>query len=802
VSVRAISDLERGVNQRARPATLRQLVEALNLGAADAAQLRSADGAPLVNDYSPGDPPAGRHNLPAELSSFVGREHELDQLREKLRSTRLITLTGVGGIGKTRLALRLAAENASIYADGVWLVELASIADAALVAQTVASALGIHEQPGRSAVASIADVLAVRELLLLLDNCEHVVPACADLAHRVLSASPRACILTTSREPLGVPGECVWPVSTLSIPSELDPPTYAFEQFESTRLFVERASAVAPRVALTAADMRTVGNVCRQLDGIPLGIELAAACVPSMAIGDIAAHLDRRFDLLTHGSRTAPERQQTLRAMVDWSYELLSDLERQLLLRSSVFAGGWTLEAARSVCAGDGISPHSVLDLLARLVQKSLVIQTPVDGTSRLRLLETIRAYAEERLSSADPAFEDELRRHHAEHYLGVAEQWMAAAVRGPDRKAWLDRLDREHANFRQALRWVVDGHTNEETRLRWAAALGTFWFFRGHFMEGRAWQTALGVAPEAAGTTRNWARALIGVAMVTVHGEVDLPFAEACASKALEIGRAVGDDLTVNRARNNLGTILRLRGEYDRAVLVLEDAVVDTQRTHDRGRESLSSQALCLSRLARGDYASAQAAGKTSLRLATELEDVYVQGLAYGALGDVARELNDMLLARDHYAASLRCATQVDFGQQRSSALLGLAYVSQVSGDVQQASVLFRDSLAIAHKLGLLIELLEALEGCSCSAVSRGYPTESLMLAGAAAAQRDAIGAPLSRTSYKQLQSFQDSARRMLGDSESLAAVERGRQMSRESAVALGLEVTRTSMRSHELSW
>jgi non-specific serine/threonine protein kinase len=395
-------------------------------------------------------------NLPISLTSFIGREREIAEVTRLLAGppseSRLLTLTGAGGCGKTRLALRVAGEALGDFPDGVWLVELAALADPALVAGAVAMAVGVREVPGRALTESLVDHLRDRTLLLILDNCEHLVAAAAGLADVLLRSCPRLRVLATSREPLGSAGETIWRVPSLTLPplSAADAPLLEpLTRYEAVRLFVERARAAVPAFAPSAENAPALVEICRRLDGIPLAIELAAARVRVFSAAQIAARLDDRFRLLTAGPRTALPRQQTLRATVDWSYDLLAEPERALLRRLSVFAGGWTFEAAEAVAAGDGIQTHAVLDLMAQLVDKSLVIAEEQRGAVRYRLLETIRAYARDRLLEAGEA--ERTRDRHLAYFLGLAEE-AEPRLRGAEERVTLDRLEAEHANLQAAL--------------------------------------------------------------------------------------------------------------------------------------------------------------------------------------------------------------------------------------------------------------------------------------------------------------------------------------------------------------
>ena len=425
------------------------------------------------------------HNLPLELSSFVGREKELAEVKRLLENNRLLTLTGSGGCGKTRLALAAAGELVEGFADGVWLVELASLADASLVPQAVASTLGVREQTGRSPTESLSDYLGSKRVLLVLDNCEHLVEACAELAEALLHSCPELRILATSREALGITGEVAWLVPSLSLPDlRRLPAVESLYQYESARLFVERTTAVNPTFALTEQNASAVAQVCYRLDGIPLAIELAAARTKVLTVEQIAVRLDDSFGLLSAGSRTAMPRQRTLHATMDWSHELLPDEERALFRRLAVFAGGFTLEAAESVCSGEDLERDEVLDLLSHLVDKSLVVAWEVSGEARYRLLETVQQYAWEKLS--EPGETERFRERHAGYYLALAEE-AEPELKGAGQVAWLERLEWERDNLRAAMAWLLErGALEEAARLGWA--LWLFWGIRAHFAEGRRW--------------------------------------------------------------------------------------------------------------------------------------------------------------------------------------------------------------------------------------------------------------------------------------------------------------------------
>src|SRR5579884_1260938 len=483
------------------------------------------------------------HNLPVQLTSFIGREKEMEEIKRLLSTAHLLTLTGSGGCGKTRLALQVAADRVEEYADGVWLVELAAIADLGLVPQTVAVALGVSEEPNRPLGETLANYLRPKSLLLVLDNCEHLLTACAQLADTLLRTCPKVRILASSREGLGLLGEALYHVPSLSLPDEKRLPTLEqLSQYEAVRLFVERAVLSRPDFAVTAQNAASVVQICSRLDGIPLAIELAAARARALAVEQLAQRLDDRFRLLTGGSRTALPRQQTLRATIDWSYDLLSQAERTLLRRLSVFLGGWTLEAAEAVCAdashappraaamgagehaaapleagsrenaGGPVAAEAVLDLLSRLVDKSLVlVEESAEAEARYRLLETVRQYSRDRLMESEEA--RDLRCRHRDWFLTLAEG-AERRLRGPDQVAWLNRLAQEHDNLRMALEWCrAEEDAGAEAGLRLAGALWRFWRVRGYLSEGRERLEAALAQASASERTAQRAKALYGLA-------------------------------------------------------------------------------------------------------------------------------------------------------------------------------------------------------------------------------------------------------------------------------------------------
>ncbi len=432
------------------------------------------------------------HNLPVQLSTFIGRKNEIAEVIQWLATHRLVTLTGEGGCGKTRLAMQTASIMLQKFAGGVWLIEFAPVVDPVFVVQVTAAAVGVREQPACPLSETLADHLRHRPALLLFDNCEHLLAACAQLATTLLQSCPDLHILATSREPLGVAGEVAWGVPPLSLPEPQpwqDPASSnaalaVYEQSEAVRLFIARAMAVSPSFALSIENGAWVAEICRRLDGMPLAIELAAARVRALSVREIAQRLDDRFRLLTGGSRTAPPRQQTLAATLDWSYRLLVEAERTVLQRLAVFAGGCTLAAAEAVCADETVGADAVLDLLAHLVDKSLVVADRKDDGTRYRLLETVRQYARERLLESGEV--EQVRERHCTYFVAWAEQ-ADTHIDKPSEPAWLRGFEAEHDNLRAALEWCRGDEPRAATGLRLAAACARFWNLRAYLSEGTA---------------------------------------------------------------------------------------------------------------------------------------------------------------------------------------------------------------------------------------------------------------------------------------------------------------------------
>jgi predicted ATPase len=644
------------------------------------------------------------NNLPTQLTSFVGRERAMTDIERQLAKVRLLTLVGAGGAGKTRLALQVAANSLEHYSDGVWLVELAALADPAFVSQVVASALGLRDDIGRPLPAVLSDYLQPRQLLLLLDNCEHLIAACAPLAETLLRTCPRLRILTTSREALGIAGETTWRVPPLAVPEPHHlPPLDRLLANEAVRLFVDRAGAARPGFAVTNENASAVAAICQRLDGIPLAIELAAARVKVLSPEQIAARLEDRFRLLTAGSRTALPRQQSLRALVDWSHDLLTAAERILFRRLAVFAGGWSLEAAEGVCAGEGIDAHEVLDLLAQLVDKSLVLAELHGGETRYRLLETLRQYATDRLREAGE--EEWLRRQQRAWFATFVER-QTARLRGPGQVNAVAQLETEYDNLRAALDWCETEPGDCAVAARIADDLGWFWTLRGHAREGRARLDRL--LALVSGRTDGRARALSAAGLLAHHdGEYER--SAALLEESIEIWRALGDPRGTAIALARLGQLEQSRGNFDRAWMLLEESRALFRAVGvESGLDAPVAVFLAQVAKNRGDYERAIPLFEDCLRAALEQRDKHAAASAVRSLGELAQAQGDYERAGARLTESLRLLRELGDRPCAGTTLDSLAVLSAAHGAPQQAARLFAAAQASREAQGLTLPPVE----------------------------------------------------------------------------------------------
>jgi predicted ATPase/DNA-binding CsgD family transcriptional regulator len=636
-------------------------------------------------------------NLPSSLTSFIGREQAIADVRRLLTTTRLLTLTGAGGSGKTRLAFEVGAEVLEEYPDGVFAVEFAPLSDPDLVPQAAASVLGVPEHTGRSLTESLVHYLRPRNGLLILDNCEHLVSACAALAHALLRGCPSLRIISTSREGLRVAGELTYGVPPLSLPEpDRLPPPESLMQFEAVRLFAARAAFSRPGFTITDSNAATVVQVCRRLDGMPLAIELAAARVRVLAVEQIAARLDDRFQLLTGGSRTVLPRHQTLQAAMDWSYDLLSEPERALFRRLSVFAGGWILEAAEAICPGEGIEAAAVLDLLTSLADKSLVLVETRTGEPRYRLLETIRQYSRTRRGMSGEAAA--VQRRHGDWYLALAER-AEAELRGPRQEAWLERLEVEHDNLRAALEWSAAQPLDTDAEMKLAGALRWFWFIRGYWSEGRRrLEAALSRRNEV--PSRAVARALQGAArLARFQGAYDR--ARALSEEGLALSRRLGDNESRVWFLISLGAVELHQGDRARAAVLFEESLLISRALGDKGLISMALADLGVVARIEGDLERAEAFLQESLALSRDVQDKWRVALSLHSLGMVAFRRGNYNRAAGLYAESLALASQVRDRWIADDCLDGLAAVACARGHYEHAARMIGAADALREMLG-----------------------------------------------------------------------------------------------------
>ncbi len=684
----------------------------------------------------PAGPRAGPTNLRHAVTRFVGRHREIADLRGWIARTRLVTLVGPGGIGKTRLATETAALVLGEYRDGVWLVELAALTDPSLVDETVASALGVGEQGERPIVENVVDWLRPKRLLLVLDNCEHLIDECARLAERLLGAAPELRVLATSREPLAVPGEAVWQVPALAVPTSAE---HAFES-EAAALFVDRAALARPGFDLARSDATTVLDLCRRLEGIPLAIELAAARVKTLTVEQILERLDDRFRLLAGGSRTATTRQQTLHATIEWSYDLLDDDERLLFRQLSVFVGGWTLASAEQVVSGPQIAADGVFDLLTRLVDKSLVTVEERGAWTRYGMLEMIRALGIEHLERSGEA--DEVRRRHAQHFLAEAEA-TRSTEQAKKSLEWLERFDADHDNVRSALGWLLG--RDADRCLRLAIAFWEFWLIRGHLGEAGRWiEGAL---------DRSRAVHLRPMALLTA-GEL--------AYRRGDLATARDRHEASLRACDETGNAwIAAWSRFHLALVVLEQGNVDLARTYlDQ-----------------------------SLASAIELDNERLAGNVLNVHGEIARSLGDWATARTCYERSIASHRRVGYEGGIGVALCNLGATAAEQGDLQAALGYFREALDLLMAQKDVFSITIVLDGFGAVAAEREEWTRAARLAGAADAIRRSKGFELETADRAFRERYLARARERLGEAELDAATVAGRALSLEESARFAID-------------
>ncbi len=747
------------------------------------------------------DLPSAPGNLPAEPNSFVGRERDLAELVAILGRGRALTLCGPGGIGKTRLALRLAAMLAERFRDGIWIADLAD-ADLAKAAEPaledrdqliglVTAALGIRAEASRKLADTLTEALRPRAMLLILDTCEHLVAESAELAQRLLAGCPGLHVIATSREPLGVRGEIIWRVPPLGLPPAGErEAAREVTQSEAGQLFLQRAAAVRPGFELTDSNAAAVVGICRTLDGVPLAIELAAARVRALSPEQIHDRLADRFELLALGNRTAPARQQTLRATVEWSNELLTAPERLLLSRLSVFHG-WNLDMAERVCADGQLSACQVLDALRALIDKSLVsLDGELNGDARYRLLDTVRELAAEQAAAASET--TGLRAAHRDCMLSIAEEIASVAyVRGepswPERVALYHRVRADRANFNLALACCLQrGDAAEGLRL--SHALSGYWLASGEVAEGAGWiDRLLAIAaspPEVAAVPPGVRARALAVRAELAFEQLDYAAAAGYARECLELSQPVKDGNPAAAYRLLALTEL-MSGRTEQALGHADAAVEAATQMADDWEEGVAIAVRAVVIAARGDLTAAEKSFRQALDVLRDNNGWGVANVLYG-LGQIARARRDLGAAAEYFGAALALYRQIDARPEMARCLAGIGRIALTQGDLTTAADSLTESVRLSLATGHRLAIARGLQALAALASALGEAAQAVKLAGAAQAASEAIGAQPSASASSGLASLLEAAAGNLGPGAVASLLAEGQAMSPHQAMQL----------------
>lgn len=684
-----------------------------------------------------------RHNLPFQLTTFIGRRNDLAEIRRIIATKRLVTLAAVGGAGKTRLALELATQVLDDFPDGAWLVDLTPIKDGHLVARVFGSALAVHERPRQPIAQTLIDHLRGRRLLLVVDNCEHVVDDCAALIDNILRSCPGITVLATSREPLRVDGETVRRLAPLDVPdtavqADLD----ELAGCEAITLYLDRARLATPGFEMNAENAAAITELCRRLDGIPLAIELAAARTGLMSPDQILNRMQDRFGLLTTGSRAGPERHRSLQLALDWSHDLLSHQERTVFRRMSVFAGTFSLEAAEEVCSDDELDVSAITGLLGSLVDKSLVIA--IDrGTAptRFRVLDTLHQYGHDRLAENQEV--ERSNQRHCEFFVSLAEE-ASANLRGRDQRAWHERLSQDIGNLRLALEWSIRREPEANLRLNVALTAG-FWQVHGLIQEGEDWfQRALGAYP-----ARNRLRAqLLEVGVTLSYWRDDIGGASSRWDECMDIYRELDDGNGIARALTRGATLAAWRGDFEKAHSYYDDGLAGSRAAGDAGYRSLILTNMGRLAIREGDHLQARMYLEESLSQLEPIGDQQLITFTHGYLGLNAIDSGDLAAARSHLEQAITTARSLDF-------TFGIAVI-----------LMYFAALAAAQS----------------------HPVRALHLAGASESLAESAGGTPVRVTKPLVERWLEQSRRELGSKRSAAYRAEGRAMTREQAIEYAL--------------
>jgi predicted ATPase/class 3 adenylate cyclase len=720
------------------------------------------------------------NNLPRQLTTFVGRGQEIGEAKKILAAAPLLTLTGPGGVGKTRLAIEIAGELLEEFPEGMWFVDLGPLTDPAFVVPAVAAAIGVRHAPGQPILDTVIEHLRGRRELLVLDNCEHLLEVTAQSVDALLRSCSLLRVIATSREGLAVAGEAVFPVPSLSVPDPAAATPADLGQYEGIRLFVERAMSAAPGFQITDRNASAVAQICRRLDGVPLAIELAAARVRALPVEQIAARLDDRFRLLTGSSRITVPRHQTLRQTIDWSHDLLADDERAVLRRLAVFVGGCSLEAAEAVCAGPPVEADAVLDLLSRLVDKSLLLADTGGSEARYRQLETIRQYARDRLLESGEA-RDALRRHR-DWYLAMVARAEPEFFRGAESADWLQRLDREHDNLRAALQWSLDEPGEEREGLHLAAGLWRFWEIHGHLAEGRAWlEHFLEATSGEVSPLRADAYTGAGILAFMLGDQAG---ASELHERSLELHRQVGDPDGIAFAANNLANAAVLSGDYAAARQLYESVLPWSRERGDPRVIGFSLVNMAEAVALDGDPEQARSQYDEAIAEFRRAGDRWGEALALDSLGVMLQRQGRHEEAAQFHEQALGISRSLrdDRGVARALAHLGDGEARR--SNLGRAKDLYLESLGIRRALGDQPGIASAMEKLA-SVVTVDDPRAAAVLLGAAERVRDLIRAPVPRAVREEYESFRRTVEALLGEAPFEEARAEGRRLSTAAALA-----------------
>jgi len=754
----------------------------------------------LPSDFPPIKTPDTRpNNLPVQPTDFIGRKKEVELAQEMLArpQVHLVTFTGPGGTGKTRLSIQVGEKMLDHFRDGVFFVPLSALTDPALVPGAIAKTLGLMGDGGRPIIESLNNYLGQKTLLLILDNFEQVISA-GQVVSELLSGAPRLKVLVTSREVLHIYGEKEFPVPPLQLPDPRHPPPLEnLTGYESIHLFVERATDAKPGFGLTNENAPAIAEICVRLDGLPLAIELAAARVKLLTPQAILSRLESRLKVLTGGARDLPARQQTLRGTIDWSYDLLSPDERTLFRRIAVFMGGCTFEAAEAIATGYSLPAHTgstpdepapfdidIFDGVASLSDKSLLRQVEgIHDESRLMMLETIREYALERLEERGEI--STMRRAHAYYFLQVAEE-CAPLIQTPRQKEVLERLEIEHDNMRAALRWSLSDDGDKEVGLSIASALYRFWQTRGHLREGRRWMEAL--LPFVPGRSRVRARGLQAAGYI-VFLIGDRPTGQALLEESAGISRELGDKMGLAYANYLLGVTMAFGGDPEGRAVNAE-AVELFRELGEEGKPGLvlGLMGSWMLSFVRGDYPAARSTFEEYRALSREIGDPHGMAQSANYLGDLARIEGDYPRAGSFYEESLSLFQKQGEKSEVPAVLHNLGYVALAEGDYPRAEALLKESLALHQEIGNKQGISECLTGFGALAAAQGDPPMAARLFGASEALRSAIGAYMWPAEQIEWDRHVESARAQLEEAEWDRAWQEGLAMSQEAALAYAL--------------